>query len=130
MNPSISLYTLVTFSFLHWVFDFHLQSDEMAKGKSKDNGTLMSHVSVYSIGLVFMLLFNLFFFKTVLAGAIFILLNSVLHFCTDWVTSRASAALWVDQKVHDFFVCIGFDQWIHTICLFGTFVWLNNITFY
>jgi hypothetical protein len=58
---------------------------------------------------------------------VFIPLNALAHFLTDWVTSRATSALYKEERYHDFFVVIGFDQLLHYVTLFGTFVWLTNL---
>ena len=123
----ISLFTIVSISFLHWVFDFHLQTDKMAKEKSTCNIALLDHVWVYTWGINIMMLVNSQYFSGWFNMVAFVLVNAVLHFVTDWITSRASSALWKDGKVHEFFVCIGFDQFCHHVTLFGTFIWLTSI---
>jgi len=122
----ISLFTVITISFLHWIFDFHLQTDEMAKNKSTSNIALLDHIWTYTWGINLMMLINSNYFNGWVSMVAFVLVNAVLHFVTDWITSRASSALWKDGKVHEFFVAVGFDQWIHTITLFGTFVYFTK----
>lgn len=122
----ISLYTIITILFCHWIFDFHLQNEEMSKNKSKCNLTLGRHVCIYSIGLLIITMVNSVYFNP-LTSAGFVLINAVLHFFTDWVTSRATTSLYKEERYHDFFCVIGGDQMIHYITLFGTFVWLTNL---
>ena len=45
----------------------------------------------------------------------------LIHFPVDYVTSRLNSKLYQAGKNHEFFVSIGFDQWIHfaTILLVG-----------
>ena len=88
----------------HFVGDFLLQSDWMAKNKSKRFDALFLHVYFYSIC----------FFRM---GPTFVVITGLLHFVTDFFTSRATAYLWDQKKVHWFFVMIGFDQLIHFFCL-------------
>jgi hypothetical protein len=131
----MSYYTIITILFFHWLFDFYFQTDEMAKNKSKCTDALMSHVAVYSIGLLFMLVLNGMFFLSDSVGTFlmsmgmvgFVVINTIAHFVTDWVTSRATSALYKEERYHDFFVVIGVDQMIHYITLFGTFIWLTNL---
>lgn len=77
MNAIIVLMLLV---WVHWFADFILQSDEIALAKSSDNQALSLHVALYSLCFLW-------------AGLTFALVNMVLHFITDWCTSRVSKKL-------------------------------------
>lgn len=101
MNP------IILVLFLHWIGDFVLQSDWMAKNKSKSNKVLLIHTSVYCLPLLWF-------------GWKFALINMALHTVTDFFTSRATSKLYASGKIHWFFVVIGFDQFIHTTCLILT----------
>ena len=96
---------------MHFVADFILQSDQMAKNKSKSNKWLAVHICVYTM--------PFFWF-----GWQFALINGVAHFATDWFTSRATSKLWHNGKVHWFFVMIGFDQAVHLTTLILTYYYL------
>lgn len=122
----ISLYTIITFVFCHWFFDFFLQTEEQAKGKSTDNVALLEHVRTYWWGLVCMVLLNYPKFHN-WSIFYFVAINAVAHFFTDWVTSRATSLLYKEERYHDFFVTVGADQFLHYVTLFGTFVWLSNL---
>lgn len=93
----------------HFIADFTLQTDEMAKNKSKSNQWLLRHVCIYTLCFVWTL------------SPIFLLYTGVMHFLTDYVTSRWSSKLWKEEKVHDFFVVIGLDQFIHQVTLIWAF---------
>jgi len=103
---------LVILLFIHFIGDFVLQSDWMAVSKSSSWKALSVHILVYTIFLV------PFF------GIKFAVVNGVLHFITDAVTSRLTTYLWKKEKRHWFFVVIGFDQFIHTACLLMTVEYL------
>ncbi len=97
---------------IHWLGDFVLQSDWMARNKSKNWAALTAHVGVYT--------------ATLMIGTLSIgyaLLNGVLHFGVDAITSRINSRLWADKEVHYFFVGVGADQFVHYACLLGTY-WL------
>lgn len=107
----------------HWVGDFVLQWDRVAKEKSSSNVALTQHVAVYTmtIGIVLALL---------MPGIVALklaLLNGACHWVTDWFTSRATKRLWAAGEVHYFFVVIGLDQLIHAVTLFALAVYLRAI---
>ena len=95
----------------HFVGDFLLQSDEVAKSKSKSNLVLSKHVLLY--GLPFLWL-----------GVWFYIVTIVLHFVVDYFTSRASSYMY-NRDIHWFFVIIGLDQMLHMISLVGTVFWVG-----
>jgi len=121
------LYILTT----HFVADFIMQTDEMAKGKSTSIKWLTLHILSYFKGLVWSALFYFmvvgYFFSMVIPAWSLIgycLLNAALHWLTDYYTSKQTAKLWAEQRVHDFFVMIGLDQLIHSTCLIVTFYFI------
>lgn len=108
---------------VHWVADFVLQTHWQASNKSKNNEALARHVGCYTIVLFFAVPF-IFPGERYSEWSAFILTNGVLHFCTDYVTSRASSKLYANGDWHNFFVVIGFDQLIHQGTLALTMMWL------
>lgn len=102
----------------HFFADFVFQTDKQAKGKSKDNWALTSHVVTYT-GVLF---WGAFLFCPSNSDwfLVYVLGNGALHWVTDYFTSRLNARLWAEGRVHDFFVGVGFDQVIHYTCLFVT----------
>lgn len=130
---------------IHYVADFLLQTHWQASNKSKNNVALLEHVGVYTavlgLGTVFMFGLTAQWFG-------FVWINGMLHFGTDYVTSRISArhfAMAIDEmdrvrietKIygepdkslnparhwHNFFVVIGLDQLIHQATL-AFMLWL------
>lgn len=94
--------------FIHWVADFICQSDYMAKNKSSSIKALGLHIFVYTL---IMCIF----------GVKFAVINGLIHFIVDFITSRITKKLWLKQDVHNFFVVIGLDQLIHVCTLIYTF---------
>lgn len=100
--------------FTHWFADFILQSDYVAQNKSKSNLVLFHHVYLYMLPFV-----ALGFLIPITLG--WVLLNFILHYTIDFVTSRINARLWEKKQVHWFFVCVGFDQFLHYASLLLTY---------
>jgi hypothetical protein len=107
----IELHILIALVLMHFVADFVFQTDKIAINKSHNNWILAKHVGLYALPfLVF--------------GVKYALVNAVLHFATDYCSSRIASHFWSKDQRHWFFVTIGADQAIHMICLFTTYVWL------
>jgi hypothetical protein len=102
----------------HWVADFVLQTHWQASNKSKRLDALARHVMVYTavLAVASLVLFGV-------EGAPFAAVNGVLHFGTDYFTSRWTSRLYAKQEWHNFFVVVGFDQLIHQGTLAAT-MWL------
>lgn len=98
---------------LHFMADFICQSNYMEQNKSSSNKALGLHILVYSVTMS-------------LVGFKFAIINGVLHFGVDYITSRITKRLWTAQRVHDFFVIVGFDQLLHSTMLILTFVYLRK----
>ena len=98
--------------FAHWVADFVFQSDWMSKGKSKNNGILLTHCLTYGLVILFFIIVKnpskLFYPMLIFSSVV-----AIIHFPVDYVTSRINAKFWAEKRVHLFFVSIGFDQFIH-----------------
>ena len=103
--------TLLLLIWIHFIADFILQSDWMARNKSKRNIPLIVHCIVYTIPFLYF-------------GWVFAVVNGVAHLFTDWFTSRATSKLWAKKEVHWFFVVVGLDQAIHMTTLILTYMWL------
>jgi len=96
---------------VHIIADFFMQTRKMATNKSKSNKWLFTHVCVYTIPFLYF-------------GVKFALLNLVLHFITDFISSRITSHFWSKQNGYAFFGTIGIDQGIHITCLIKTYEWL------
>lgn len=113
--------------FCHFVADFLFQTDEMATKKSKSLYWLGEHVIAYIL-----VMFNILLPVLILCGEpvykiiTFVLLNGVLHFITDYFTSKQTSKLHAKGDIHNFFVVIGLDQFIHTSTLILTYNYIFN----
>lgn len=116
----MSLVEILSILFIHWFADFVLQTDKQAKGKSKNWNDLLMHTANYS---VFWLLIGVLIFpiEKQLNVFYFVLITFICHTATDYFTSRLNSRLYQENKIHEFFVSIGFDQYLHYIQLFTTY---------
>jgi ABC-type amino acid transport system permease subunit len=95
----------------HFIADFICQNDSMALNKSRSLLWLGIHSVVYAAVMGIMLCL-------MSVGSLkYVLLQGILHFMIDFCSSRATTYLWQKNQRHYFFVVIGLDQLIHTICL-------------
>lgn len=105
---------------VHWLGDFVLQTHWQAQNKSKNWEALTHHVLTYSAVLVVGTLCIFVSPSNGLPITLFVLCNGLLHFATDAITSRMTSRLYAQQRWHDFFVVVGFDQLIHQATLAAT----------
>lgn len=113
------MFEAVLILLFHWIADFLLQSRSMALNKSKSNYWLSIHVFYYTVGMAPLVLL-IWIRDSFLSALIWLLLNSLLHWATDYITSRQTSKLYVTEKFYGwpaFFSMIGLDQWIHAACL-------------
>ena len=112
---------------IHYIGDFICQSDEMAQGKSKSNKWLTINVLTYNLVLSIGLWIWLLFTDGLIEPAVyyFLIAKFILHWVTDYFTSRLNSYLWGKKMVHWFFVGVGGDQVIHYACLLGTYSYFN-----
>lgn len=114
---------------IHYIADFILQSREVAIKKSDCLFSLLAHVGIYSITyalLSYKLIFPLFqwdsiFIKNQIEG-LFLIYLIITHFGTDYITSRLNKKLYPSKA---FWNCIGADQMIHLISIFGFFTYIS-----
>ncbi len=123
----IPITILLLYLLLHWYADFVCQTDKQAKSKSSNNLQLLAHTGTY--GLI-VTLFTYILYWTNCFGAqywytplIFGVIQFVTHTVVDWITSRINKKFWEYKLVHEFFVMVGFDQFIHYAIMFGT-LWI------
>ena len=100
---------------LHVIADFVLQNPWMAENKSKNDKALFLHCLVYTLTFL-----PLVFLFNPMDVFVFLGVTMLLHWMVDFETSRVTARLWKEKRVHDFFVVIGFDQFLHTLILTST----------
>ena len=137
----ITTKSIINILFIHFIADFVLQTDKQAKGKSNNIKDLLSHTIVYSLCYFIIPLFMylkdfkpydgelskedyLFYNIYVPKLLIFILITFICHTITDYFTSRLNKKLWDKKEVHNFFISVGFDQFLHHLQLILTYYFL------
>ena len=98
---------------MHFIFDWRLQSREIAENKSKSVKALLHHVKIYGCGLA---TFTICWQVSIL----WFVINLFVHFATDYVSSKISSHLYKNKEFTQFWNMIGLDQLIHYATLFGT----------
>ena len=92
---------------VHYIADFILQTRWMGENKSKNIIALLAHIGIYTLALM------LFGFK-------FALVNGLIHFGVDFITSRLSSYAYKNNNMELFWAIIGLDQLLHVLTLFTT----------
>ena len=105
---SLTITTLMFIIWAHLFSDFFLQTDKMAINKSTSNKWLTIHVLVYIIPF------------WIFCGPLYAGINFILHFITDYISSRCTSYLWKKDQRHWFFTVIGIDQALHMTALILT----------
>jgi hypothetical protein len=119
------IYVILFVLFLHWVADFIAQTRWMAENKSKDNKALMLHIITYGLVMYVGLLIGAPFLKLHLGLILaYVIINCAIHCGVDFVTSRMNAHFWQTWKQNYFWWNIGFDQYVHQVCLISLAAWL------
>jgi len=121
------MYTFITIFVVHFLADFVFQSSKMATGKSKSLKWLSIHVLTYALVSLISLLFVFTNYGDLSFAFSWWLINVILHFIVDLITSKITSKFWEEKNMRLFFVMIGFDQLIHTLCLTITFFELKEM---
>lgn len=117
----MSAITIILFIlFTHWVSDFVLQTDWEAKNKSTNNKALLAHVLGYITPWVIICVAYVDVTND-WKMLWFIPITFCIHWVTDYFTSRLNSRLLKEGKTHEFFVSIGFDQFLHFTQLLITY---------
>lgn len=120
------LFTVLSVLFAHWVADFVAQTDAQAKGKSKDWGILTDHTFIYAVIMSSFAYYCRWWDFDWNAMVAFFGATFVSHTIIDFATSRLNSKLYAQGEIHWFFASVGFDQFLHYCCLFGTIYLLNK----
>jgi hypothetical protein len=110
--------------FIHWVSDFICQTHEMSIKKSKSNLWLTKHVMVYTAVTTILWGITFAFESGFEKGLILAGITFITHWITDYFTSRWTSKLYAKGDIHNFFVVVGLDQFIHYTTLLGTYSFL------
>lgn len=118
----MELSTILLILLIHWCGDFCIQTHEQSQAKSTDMVQLFYHVGTYTLVWIigsYCMLGD--WGDAILFGMI----TFGCHFWTDFITSRIGKFYWNKGDIHNGFVIVGFDQILHYIQLFLTYIWLS-----
>lgn len=119
MNEDCTI--LILLLFMHFLSDFVFQSREQADSKSSSIRALLAHCYEYTcwIGVTTIAISGVFNKIGVDVMGILWYTASLgyTHLCIDFFTSKFNK--WAYKKKHDklFWTGIGFDQWLHQLCI-------------
>ena len=115
--------------FFHWVGDFICQSRWMADNKNKSTYALTIHVLTYMTVMLLsqeaLAVTSSNTFQVQKAVWTYVLINGVLHWMTDFITSQFTHHFAEKKEWYKFFSTVGLDQLIHQFCLISTIFYLN-----
>lgn len=119
----MDLLAIIIILISHYISDYILQPRIMATKKSKNIYWLISHIIVYTCFLFLFIYVGLFILTPIspFPFLLFVLFNGLLHFITDFITSKLSAKFYKNKKEKMFYNILGLDQLIHILTLFITF---------
>jgi hypothetical protein len=118
------IYIILFLLFIHWVSDFVLQTHIMSTKKSSSYYYLTLHVLIYSFATIMcwsLVLPILGVSLTISSIMLSFFIIFITHWITDYFTSRQTSKLYKEEKYHDFFVMVGFDQVLHYVQILLTF---------
>ncbi len=108
----------------HWMGDYAFQTSKMAVGKSRHFKWLVLHVITYT-GVLLVCSFILFPPKVAIS---FLVINCILHGITDFFTSKLTSKYRKNPRI--FYPIMGFDQFIHMVTLYVTFLNTETLLFF
>ena len=109
----ISVWAVVYLIVVHFFADFVMQTRWIGINKSSNNWILSLHIAMYTVMLLPF-------------GVAFAVINGLLHYITDYFSSRASGYFHKKDQMWGFWTTIGFDQAIHMLCLVTTYSLLEG----
>lgn len=128
MTTLISTLIIGTFNIfiIHYVADYLFQKGTWASDKSTDVTSLLKHTVTYSL----IWLIPMVGLLGVMNGIIFVVVTFILHTIQDYITSPVVKRMFENEKYYTdlpnggVFSFMGFDQFLHYLQLYGTFIFL------
>ena len=102
----IDQYLLIWVMAVHFFADFTCQPHYLAINKSSNVWALTAHIAIYATLLYLLLI------PTGL-GLTFVLANAILHWLTDFVSSKFTSKFYKAGRIKAFWNIIALDQFIH-----------------
>ncbi len=122
MTPSPDfkmIYCLIWLLFVHVIADFVLQRHEISINKHNNLIYLCTHAFEYAmillIGASLLVLIQPRHFVDIMISRlyVFVAVNAITHLMIDFCTSKLCHMFYAKQDLHNHYVVIGFDQFLH-----------------
>jgi len=104
----IEILVIIAIIWLHTFADFVFQGRYIGNNKGKKPHVLALHCIIYGVLYLFI-------------DPLFAIVNGVLHFPVDYISSKLTGYFWKKKKEYLFFTTIGIDQALHYTILFLTY---------
>jgi len=121
---TITIQMVVFILLIHFLGDFALQTPEQASNKSSSGYFLLMHVATYS-AVWFIAMYAMT--GMLRLSFCFTWATFVMHYLTDYITSRISKKFFEVKDYHNGFVVVGFDQVLHYLQLLFTYEILSQV---
>lgn len=123
----ITIYLLNAILIAHFIADFLFQNQFI---KNKNESLLWMSLHSVSYGLIFGAIFYAATYQMYNGDLIvyYVILNTILHYGVDIITAIVRKQMWKadDLPANGFFPTMGFDQLLHLLILYHTFVFMLN----
>lgn len=125
MNPYFIVLILLI---IHYIADYVFQPHRIGANKWNNFDLLTEHVFTYTIifwfiGTFSAVLLHLSYNDTIKV-LYFCIITFICHLTTDYFTSKWTHRLYEEQKYHNFFLVLGFDQLLHFTQIILTYYFL------
>ena len=118
------IWVFISILFAHYIADFIMQPDRIARSKHDNFISLLQHAALYGCSmylLVFIPLTVVLMYSPI-SVLKYTAINTVAHLVCDFFSSKLSHKYFSKENYWAGFAVVGFDQFVHVVVLLLTFV--------